>query len=122
MEQFEVFFRVFRTDLTMHFVGHCVEAGMTTSLLSAAAYYNQTFMIDYLLANQANQSQEDEIGGPILAALKNDHKELALSLIHRGFNRHLRNREQRNALDYLKECPTSRFDERSKPLWAILSQ
>jgi hypothetical protein len=105
----------------INFVGYCLEAEATTTLLSAAAFYNQTPIIDYLLNSHVNIHQEDEIGGPILAALKHDHKELAFSLAERGLDRNLRDRIQQTALDFLNRRPTSRFDIRSKPLLKLLS-
>lgn len=113
---------ILRDDpLQIDFVGHCVEAERTTSLLSAAAYFDQKEIIEYLLSSGVDTNKNDEIGGPILAALKHDHKELALSLAERGMNKDLKDAEQRTALVYLNQRPTARFDQRSKPLLKILS-
>lgn len=107
--------------LEINFVGYCIEAGVKTTLLSAAAYFQKLDIIEFLLNSKVNIHAEDEIGGPILAALKNDHKELAFSLAQRELDRNLKDHKQKTALDYLNDRPTSRFDGRSKPLLKLLS-
>jgi hypothetical protein len=108
--------------LQINFVGYCSQAEATTSLLSAAAYYNNPAIIDFLLTSQVDIHTVDEIGGPILAALKHDHKELALSLAQRGLDTSLKDHNQMTALDLLNSRPKARFDQRSKPLLKLLSR
>lgn len=104
----------------INFVGYCPSAEATTSLLSAAAFHNQSEIIDFLLEKGTDIHLIDEIGGPIIAALKNDHKELALSLIKRGLDTTLRDRQGLSLLDLLNSRPRARFDQRSKPIIKLL--
>ncbi|CDR33596.1 ankyrin repeat domain-containing protein [Criblamydia sequanensis] len=104
----------------INFASYCHTAQATVSLLSAAAYHNQIEVIDFLLENGVDIHTADEIGGPIIAALKNDHKELALSLIQRGLDTTLRDSQGMSALDLLNSRPTARFDTRSKPIIKLL--
>ena len=93
------------------------------SLLSAAAYYSREDQLNYLLSQGANVNQADEIGGPILAAIKSDHIELAICLVESGkFNPFLRDRDGNDALDYMHLHARWRFSSRHKPLKEKLTE
>ncbi len=91
------------------------------SLLSAAAYYNNEEIINFLLDFQADMHPKDEIGGPILAALSASHHALALSLAQRGLDTNLKDDNQMTALDFLNSYPRLQFDVHCKPLFKLLS-
>ncbi len=99
----------------------CKETNCHISLLSAAAYYNQEHIVDYLLGAYPKSYFSDDIGGPLLAAIKNEHMQLALKLVNRGVGTYFTNQERLNALTYfLEEKPAKKFCSCCKPLIDIL--
>lgn len=86
---------------------HCELAESSMSLLSRAAYFNRPKVVDFLIKEGVGLA--DEIGGPILAAIKNNHITLAIDLLDRGIASSIQDHEGRTALNFVQSRRSWRF-------------